>query len=183
MEMMDTDDVTFASCCTPEIRSLMQPIVLVIIIISGTHVHKTVVNTKNGAGIFVKGLDDLPNWVQKTSTKHDEPIAGSVQEMIRNWNDGSSQTFYFRPDSKEDTLFRKSKRCAYILNLPKFNQTPSSHLSNTLSTCPFVKHSMSLIFDILLKELPARIINHIEASNVDFIQSHVHNSSLFGHKA
>ena len=139
--------------------------------------------TKNSTGTFVKGLDNLPKWVQKTSTKHDEPIAGSVQEMIRNWNDGSSQTFYFRPDSKEDTLFRKSKRCDYILNLPKFDQTLSSHLSTTLNSCPFVKPPMSLIFEILLKQLPSGVINRIEASNMDFIQSNAQNSSLFGHKA
>ena len=64
MEMMGSDDATFASCYTPETRSLMQPIALVIIIISGTHAHKTVVNTKNGTGTFIKGSDDLPKWVE-----------------------------------------------------------------------------------------------------------------------
>ena len=82
--MMGSDDVTFASCCTPETRSLMQPIVLVIIIISRMHVHKTSVNIKNGTGTFVKGLDNLPNRVEKSGTKHDELRIGSVHEMIRN---------------------------------------------------------------------------------------------------
>ena len=34
---------------------------LVIIIVSGTHVHTTIVNTKSGTGTFIKGEEDLPN--------------------------------------------------------------------------------------------------------------------------
>ena len=52
----------------------MQLATLVIIIDSGMHVHITVVNTKSDLGAFVKGEDDLSNWVHKTSATFDVPI-------------------------------------------------------------------------------------------------------------
>ena len=55
-----------------------------IIILSGIHVHKNVVNTKRGTGAFIKGEDALPNWVYETGTKFDDLAEGSVQEMIKN---------------------------------------------------------------------------------------------------
>ena len=69
MEMIGSDHATFASCYSPEIKSLMQLVTLLIITVSSMHVHKTVVNTKNGTGAFIKGEDDLPKWFYKTSTK------------------------------------------------------------------------------------------------------------------
>ena len=42
---------------------------------------------------------------------------------------------------------------------------------------------MCLIFEILLKQLPPGVIKHDDASKMDFIQSYVQKSSLFGHEA
>ena len=86
MKMLGSDHTTFASCCSSEIKSFMQPVTLVIMIVSGMHARKTVVNTKSSTCAFIKGEDDLPNWVYETGTKFDDPAERSVQEMIKNWN-------------------------------------------------------------------------------------------------
>ena len=69
MEMMGRDPYTFSSCYSANTRSLMCPVMLVTIIVSGLHEHKTVVNTEKGTGAFVKGVDLLPNWVIATGTQ------------------------------------------------------------------------------------------------------------------
>ena len=106
MEMIGSDLATFASCYSPEIKPIMQPVVLVIIIVSGIHVHKTVVNTKRGTGAFIKGEDGLPDWVYETGTRLGVPIEGSVQEIIKNWKDGPKHIFSFSLDSKDGELFK-----------------------------------------------------------------------------
>ena len=73
----------------------MHPVILATTIVSGVHVHKTIVNTENGTGTFVKGEDLLPNWVITTGTQCDNPAEGSVHEMIKNWEDGHDAAFYF----------------------------------------------------------------------------------------
>ena len=51
-------------------------------IVSGTHVQKAVVNTKDGTVTFIKGKFALPNLIIAASSQHDNPEERSVQAMI-----------------------------------------------------------------------------------------------------
>ena len=81
--MMGSDPHMFDSCYSNTTRIFTQPVMLVILIVSGVHVHKTVVNTESGTGSCIKGVEVLHNWVITTGTKHDDPAVGSFQAMIR----------------------------------------------------------------------------------------------------
>ena len=94
MEMMQSNPFTFDSCYSNTTRPLMQPVMLTIVIVSRINVHKTVVNAESGTVACIKGTCVLPNWVITTSTKQDDPTVGSVQAMIRDWEDGSNIIFY-----------------------------------------------------------------------------------------
>ena len=41
----------------------MQPVILTVIIVYSDHVDKTVVNTKCGTGTWIKGKDEIPQWL------------------------------------------------------------------------------------------------------------------------
>ena len=60
----------------------MQPVVLTITKVSSNRMHKTVVNTKSGTCILIKGKDELPNWLIDSTSQHDNPDKGTVQVMI-----------------------------------------------------------------------------------------------------
>ena len=61
MEINGSDPFAFHSCYLDKTNPLMQQVVLTITIVSGTHVHKIVVNIKSGTGTFVKGKHALLN--------------------------------------------------------------------------------------------------------------------------
>ena len=84
MVMMGRNYHTFSFCYSNTTRSLLCPVMLVTMIVSGVHVHKTVVNTESGTGAFIKGVDLLPNWVIATGTQYDNPVEGRLQAMIKN---------------------------------------------------------------------------------------------------
>ena len=109
-------------------------------------------------------------------------FAGSVHEMIQNWDDGYFQIFRFSPDSKDASLFKRSKIFAYMVNLPKSNKTPASYLNNAVDTCPFVKSPISIFLDLPLKRLTSIVVKHIGAPNMDFIQQYTQLAWLFGQK-
>ena len=158
----------------------MNPVTLVTIIVSGAYVHKTVVNTENGTGAFVKGEDLLPNWVISTGTQCDNPAEGSVQDMIKNWEDGHNAVFSFQPDTKEE-VFKKSKICACIQNMPKFNAVNSSNLTHTLSASLFVMTPICLALEVVLKQLPAGVMKCVGAQLIEFFNDYKQNSNLLGH--
>ena len=77
----------------------MKPAILTTTIVSSNHVHKTVVNTKSGTCNFIKGKDELPNWLIASTSQHDNPDEGTVHSMIRDWKDGLNFMFIFAPGS------------------------------------------------------------------------------------
>ena len=93
-EMWGSDPFAFNSCYMDEIKTLMQQVTLATTIASATHLLKTAFNNKSGAGTHIKGKDELPNWIVTAATKH-EPELGSVQHMLRNWNDGANKYYHF----------------------------------------------------------------------------------------
>ena len=84
----------------------MQSEILAVTIVSRTHVHKTVVSTKNCTGAFVKGKNELLNWVIATASKHDNTEEGSFQSMTRDCEDGSNSMFSFAPGSPQDVVLK-----------------------------------------------------------------------------
>lgn len=80
IERWGSEPFTFNSCYTDEIKILIQLVMLVMMIVSGAHLQKTVFNTKSGTGTCTKGKDELPNWIVAVANKH-EPEVGSVQHM------------------------------------------------------------------------------------------------------
>ena len=168
MEMMGSDPYAFSSRYSTTTRSLMHPVTLVITIVSGVPVHETVVNTENSTGTFIKGEDLLPNWVIATGTQCDKPAEGSIQAMIKNWEDGDNDAFSFQPDTKEEVVFKKSKRYACIQNMPKFNEVNSSNLNHALSISPFATTPMCLALEVALKHLPASVMKCVDAQIIDF---------------
>ena len=98
----------------------MQPVALTILKVSSTHVHKTVIDAKSDTGIFVKGKDELPNWIIATTSQHDNPEEGSVQAMTRDWEDSANSMFSFEPRPTQEDVFKNSKRETHVKNLPNF---------------------------------------------------------------
>ena len=107
MEIMGSDLFAFNSCYSDEIKSPMQPVMLTIIIMSSTHVHKTIVNTESGTCALVKGKDILPNWIIAAASQSDNPEEGSVQAIIRDWEDRANSMFSFEPGSTQEAVFKK----------------------------------------------------------------------------
>ena len=83
MEMMGSYPFAFATCYSDKVGSLMQPVILTVIIVSITHVHKTVVNIKSGTATFIKGKYELPNWLIDSASQGDNPDEGTVHAIIR----------------------------------------------------------------------------------------------------
>ena len=85
MEINISDHFTFATCYSNKVATLMQQVILTVTIVSSNHVYNTVVNTKSGTGAYVKGIDKLPQWLIDTSSRHKNPVEGTVHAMIRDW--------------------------------------------------------------------------------------------------
>lgn len=84
MDLISSEQCAFAPLHPLESKSLMQLVILFIIIISNAHVHKTVLNTKSGTGAFIKGLNQLPEWLVWAAARCEEDLQNNVHEMIRN---------------------------------------------------------------------------------------------------
>ena len=159
----------------------MQPVTLTIIIVSGTHLHKTVVNTKSVTGTYGKGKDELPNWIVSTASQRNNPEVGSVQSIIRNWDDGSNNMFSFAPGSPEEIIFKNSKRGTHIKKIPKFSTSPTSDLATSISFCQLVLTPMSLAFDAMLNQVPVGVVQSINEKLIQFITRYRSDSNLLGH--
>jgi len=63
---------------------VIQPIILIILVITKDHVNKTVMLA--GKGTYIKGVDTkLPRWLLVAASRLESLVApGSVVEMIRN---------------------------------------------------------------------------------------------------
>ena len=84
MKTMGSDRFAFTSYFSDKIKLLMQPVTLTVTIVPSTHVHKIAVNTKSGTGTFVKGKDEIYNWILATASQDYNPEEGSVQALIIN---------------------------------------------------------------------------------------------------
>ena len=82
--MIGSDPFTFATYYSDKVGSLMQLVILTIKIVCRNHVHKTVVNTKSVTGTFIKGKNELHNWLIASASQHENPDEGTVQATIRN---------------------------------------------------------------------------------------------------
>ena len=177
-QIISSDDVCFRKCYTSE-SSLMQPVVLFVLIVSGTHLHKTVAHSKSGTGAFTKGRDTLPKWLTEI-TRGQETTPGSVHDMIKNWDNGSAEIFSFQSGSKEEALFKQSPRFAFMSHLPKFSTTPSSQLSNTTAMFPLMQSPISCFFEVLFKHFPSHVLKRIGDDNRNFIRKHTKCACLRG---
>ena len=88
MEMMVSDPFIFATYYSDKVGSLMQPVILTVTIMSSTHIHTTVVNTKSGIGTFNKDKDELSNWLIASVSQYDNLDEGTVHAIIKDWKDG-----------------------------------------------------------------------------------------------
>ena len=181
MGMTQSHPFTFDYCYSNTTRPLVKPVMLAIVIVSRMHVHKKVVKTESSTGACIKGADVLPNWVIATGTKHDGPAVGSVQDMIRDWEDGYNSMFLFKPGSKEEAAFKNSKRSACVKNLPKFSILASSRLANTLSLSPFVLTPINQPLGALLKQVLSGVMKCVDTNLIQFIKNYKQDSNLLGH--
>ena len=79
--------------------------------------------------------------------------------------------FSFQPDTKGEEVFKVSKRCAYIQNVPKFNAVKSSNLTHALSTTPFVMTPMCLALEVVLKHPPAGVMKCVDVQFIEFLRT------------
>ena len=79
------------------------------------------VNTKSGTCSFIKGRDELPNWIIATDSQHDNSEEGSVQSLIRDWEDGTNCMFSIELGSPQEVVFK-------ILNVGHILRTHRSFL-------------------------------------------------------
>ena len=171
MEMTGSDPFTFATCYSDKVGSLMQPVILTTTIVSSNHVHKTVVNTKSGTCNFIKGKDELPNWLIASASQHYNPDEGASQAMIRDCKDGLNCMFLFEPGSPQETKFKNPKCGTCLKNIPKFSNAPVSDLSTRMSFSPLVLTPMSLALQMMLNYVLAGVIKYI-GNDLKFIVHH-----------
>ena len=89
--------------------SVMQPVILIVIVVTSGHLDKIVMQP--GKGTYIKEQDkDLPRWLLAAANRSENVEPGSVIEMIPNWNDGKNEIFNFRPSSRKVVHFKDSKR-------------------------------------------------------------------------
>ena len=96
---MRSGPFTFTICYFNEVRSLIQLVILTATIISSTHVHKKVFNTKSGTGTFIKGKDELPNYLIAFASHLDNPDEGTFYARIKDWKAGLNCIFPFAKES------------------------------------------------------------------------------------
>ena len=77
----------------------MQPAILMLMIVSSAHVHKMVVDTKRGIGTYIKGKDELPNWLIASASQHDYPDERTTHNMTSDWKCGMDCMLPFVPGS------------------------------------------------------------------------------------
>ena len=87
----------------------MQPIILIILVITKDYLDKTVMLP--GKGTFIKGIDTmLPEWLLVAVSRLKSLAApGSVVEMIRNWNNKKNKIFNFSIRSQDASKFKATK--------------------------------------------------------------------------
>ena len=147
----------------------MKPVIIVITIVSSTYVQKTVVSTKIGTDTFIKGKDELPNWLIASASQCDNLDAGTVQSMTREWEDGLSCMFPFEPGSIQKANFKNSKREMHLKNMEKFSNAPALDLVTIMSSSSLALTSMSLSLEIMLNHVSAGFIKSIKKDLLKFI--------------
>ena len=145
----------------PESKA-MKPVILVMLVISKSHLDKTVVSP--GVGACIKGEHALPEWV-KESAKRSEAEPGSVAEMIVNWDDGDNDIFVAGPESEEAQTFKKSKRGRWISRLPRFKDTFISDADENLARAHLKFSPLGTLFGVALgafrRDLDSLLLNWI----------------------
>ena len=140
----------------------MKPVILVILVISKSHLNKTVVSP--GVGACVKGEHTLPEWV-KESAKQNKAEPGSVTEMIANWDDGDNDVFTAGPESEVAQTFKKSKRGRWISMSPRFNDTFISDADDNLARAHLKFSPLETLFGVALstfrRDLDSLLVNWI----------------------
>ena len=86
----------------------MNLVILVIIVQSEYHWDKNVINP--GKGTWIKGINELPNWLIEIAERFTEPEPDSVAEIIQKWNDSNNNIFPFGSSSKEVFMFQGTER-------------------------------------------------------------------------
>ena len=88
----------------------MQPIILIILVITKNHIDKTVMLL--GKSTFIKSIDTtLLGWLLVAVSRLESLAAPDlVVEMIRNWNDKKNKIFDFSICSRDTSRFKSTKR-------------------------------------------------------------------------
>ena len=88
---------------------MMQPIILIILVITLDYVDKIVILL--GKGTFIKGIDTMfLEQLLVVASRLESAEPGSVVEMIRNWNDNKNKIFEFNTCSCNTSRFKATKR-------------------------------------------------------------------------
>ena len=171
--LMSSDVLLFNDYFVESEGKAMKPVILVIIVISSSHLDKTIVLP--GVGAYVKGEHSLPQWV-KESAKRIEAAPGSVAEFILNWDDGNNAIFTSGTDSEEARKFKRSKRGQWISKLPRFKElTPSDADENLAKT-----HLYFTPIGILLGVLLDTFHNELGPQLANWMNEYRMKTHLFG---
>ena len=137
---------------------IMQPVVLIVVVVTDGHLDKTVMQP--GKGVCVKGIDEtLPGWLEASAQRSQDFDPHSVAAMIRNWNDGRNEIFSCDPESEEAKKFKALTRGNWIRQFPKFNDEEPNDAEDNISPNPLMLSPISLIIEIMFYYVDSTDIN------------------------
>ena len=111
-------------------------------------------STKVGTGTWIKGQDEIPQWLVYVASRYLDPGKGTFHTMIRNFNSVENSVFYFEKLSPQEVDFKLSKCGLFLQKLPKFSDVHASNVAANVSSTFFVTTRMILALCITLDNVP-----------------------------
>ena len=102
------DTKTFASVMEKEGESTLNPIALVILVVTVDHVVIPVVNS--GLITWVNCRDTLPEFVKASVARVEDIFQNSASDLVHNWDDGNNDILNFTLDSEMEMTVKLSHR-------------------------------------------------------------------------
>ena len=110
-------------------KPALNPIALIVLVVTDGHSDKTV--TSPAHGTWIKGRDQLSKWLKAAIEHMNYASETSSAELIKTQNDRNNDFFDFDQDFKSAEELNNSRRGKWISNLPQFSiLTTKFHIDN-----------------------------------------------------
>ena len=79
--------------------------------------------------MWIKGIDELPNWLVEIAAECGPLELGLVAEMTQKWSNSNNEIFSFSLLSEEAFAFQGTERVKWIKVIPEFMESITNDLT------------------------------------------------------